>query len=110
MDNNNWQLELVRQWFDAVQDLNPAYLTTEDYILARSIYEDLGLRVPHSIEGRIPPSSRIIPELQYTGPTKLIHSILNMQLPDGVPCTHSGCLNHMTHPCEGCGRIAGRTR
>ncbi|MFA6063863.1 MAG: hypothetical protein WC736_14850 [Gallionella sp.] len=28
-------------------------------------------------------------------------------LPDGVPCSHRGCLHHVTHPCEGCGRIAG---
>lgn len=26
---------------------------------------------------------------------------------DGEPCSHRGCLNHITHPCEGCGRIAG---
>jgi len=26
---------------------------------------------------------------------------------DGEPCSHRGCLNHFTHPCEGCGRIAG---
>ena len=24
------------------------------------------------------------------------------------PCRHPGCLHHVTHPCEGCGRIAGR--
>lgn len=24
------------------------------------------------------------------------------------PCLHPGCLSHVTHPCEGCGRIAGR--
>jgi hypothetical protein len=29
-------------------------------------------------------------------------------LPDGVACGHAGCLNHVTHPCEGCGRIAGK--
>lgn len=23
-------------------------------------------------------------------------------------CTHPGCANHVTHPCEVCGRIAGR--
>ncbi len=23
------------------------------------------------------------------------------------PCGHPGCLHHVTHPCEGCGRIAG---
>ena len=25
----------------------------------------------------------------------------------GEPCGHRGCLSHVTHPCEGCGRIAG---
>lgn len=29
-------------------------------------------------------------------------------LKDGEPCYHPGCLSHVTHPCEGCGRIAGR--
>ena len=28
-------------------------------------------------------------------------------LEPGVPCEHKGCLNHMTHPCEWCGRIGG---
>ena len=27
---------------------------------------------------------------------------------EGQPCNHKGCLNHVTHPCEGCGRIEGR--
>jgi len=27
---------------------------------------------------------------------------------DGEPCSHPGCLNHITHPCERCGRTAGR--
>jgi len=26
---------------------------------------------------------------------------------DGEPCKHSGCLSHVSHPCEECGRIAG---
>ena len=25
----------------------------------------------------------------------------------GEPCRHKGCLSHVSHPCEGCGRIAG---
>lgn len=29
-------------------------------------------------------------------------------LPDGIPCSHRGCLNHLTHPCEGCGRVGGK--
>jgi hypothetical protein len=24
------------------------------------------------------------------------------------PCGHPGCLSHITHPCEGCGRTGGR--
>jgi len=24
------------------------------------------------------------------------------------PCRHLGCLSHITHPCEGCGRIGGQ--
>lgn len=27
---------------------------------------------------------------------------------DDEPCNHPGCLHHITHPCEGCGRIGGR--
>ena len=27
---------------------------------------------------------------------------------DGEPCDHPGCLSHVSHPCEGCGRTAGR--
>ena len=29
---------------------------------------------------------------------------------DGEPCEHPYCLNHITHPCKGCGRIAGITK
>lgn len=32
-----------------------------------------------------------------------------MELKDGVPCRHPGCLNHVSHPREGCGRIAGKS-
>lgn len=27
---------------------------------------------------------------------------------DGVACNHPGCLNHVSHPCEGCGRVSGK--
>lgn len=32
-----------------------------------------------------------------------------IELADGEPCGHPGCLHHTTHPCEGCGRIGGRS-
>lgn len=25
-----------------------------------------------------------------------------------MPCGHPGCLSHVSHPCEGCGRLGGR--
>jgi hypothetical protein len=25
-----------------------------------------------------------------------------------LPCQHAGCYNHLTHPCESCGRIQGK--
>ncbi|CAM5998724.1 unnamed protein product [Sphagnum balticum] len=29
---------------------------------------------------------------------------------DGVSCGHAGCLSHVSHPCEGCGRVGGYRR
>lgn len=28
-------------------------------------------------------------------------------LREGEPCKHRGCLNHISHPCENCGRVGG---
>lgn len=36
----------------------------------------------------------------FTTPTSRLKSF--------EPCKHPGCLNHLSHPCEGCGRIGGR--
>lgn len=30
--------------------------------------------------------------------------------PEGVACGHPGCLHHISHPCECCGRIGGRRK
>lgn len=43
------EIQLIRQWFDSVQDCNPEYLERADYILARRIYDALSMRLPHSI-------------------------------------------------------------
>lgn len=34
--------------------------------------------------------------------------VRNPQYLDGESCPHPGCLSHISHPCEGCGRIGGR--
>lgn len=51
-------LDLCRQWFDAVQDLSPAYLEQRDYLLAKKLYEALDMRVPHSILERVTPGAQ----------------------------------------------------
>ena len=50
MQLSNEELDLTRQWFDAVQDLNPKYLEPKDFALARQLYEHLGFRVPNSLK------------------------------------------------------------
>lgn len=30
------------------------------------------------------------------------------KIESGEPCGHPGCLQHSSHPCEGCGRINGK--
>lgn len=52
MELTKEELDLVRQWFDVVQDVNPGFLGKEDYALARQIYERLSMRVPDSVKGR----------------------------------------------------------
>lgn len=54
MELTNDELNLCRQWFDAVQDLNPQYLEPSDFVLAKKIYEQLGMRVPDSINSKAP--------------------------------------------------------
>lgn len=40
---------MYRQWFNAVQDLNPKYLEAADYQAAKKLLEYLGMRVPRSV-------------------------------------------------------------
>lgn len=30
--------------------------------------------------------------------------VMGIRIQDGNPCSHAGCLSHVSHPCEGCGR------
>ena len=42
-------LELCRQWFCSVHDLNEGHLERADFVLAEKIYRALGMRVPGSV-------------------------------------------------------------
>jgi hypothetical protein len=53
MEISGNDLHRVRQWFDAIQDTNPAYLEIGDFVLAKRIYESFSQYVPRSITERI---------------------------------------------------------
>lgn len=40
----------------------------------------------------------------------VLGNIILPEFKDGEPCNHKGCLNHISHPCEGCGRIGGSNK
>jgi hypothetical protein len=46
----NSDLNICRQWFDSVHDVNPVYLTLEDFKIAEKLYQRTGIRVPESIK------------------------------------------------------------
>lgn len=56
---DNRELNLIRQWFDSVQDVNPNFLEIKDYNLASKIYINLGIRVPKSIMQQLNKSQEI---------------------------------------------------
>lgn len=33
---------------------------------------------------------------------------MRVKYKDGQPCSHRGCMAHISHPCEGCGRMGAR--
>ena len=43
------ELNLIREWFNVVQDFNDAFLLKKDYKLARKIYKHLGMKPSKSI-------------------------------------------------------------
>lgn len=49
MNFSEEDLELFRQWFNAVEDLNPKYLERKDYLLAKKVLDELGVRAPKSM-------------------------------------------------------------
>lgn len=49
MEYTKEEVDIFRQWFDCVQDVNPEFLDRSDYELAKKVYEDVGMRVPGSI-------------------------------------------------------------
>lgn len=46
-------LDLTRQWFNCAQDINEGCLELNDYLLAKRIYEKVGMRVPNGITDAI---------------------------------------------------------
>ncbi len=55
------------------------------------------------------PSSPSSPESHSQQDQFAESNLRRKELRDGEACDHPGCLSHVTHPCEGCGRIMGQT-
>lgn len=91
--------------------------------LDRSIGEptDLTAVLPSSVAGSRMAQNALAQERQLAKPKMLtladIAALVKTpkiasgaaDLRDGVACGHPGCLSHISHPCEGCGRIGGRS-
>jgi hypothetical protein len=45
----DFELNLFREWFNAMQDIAPQTLEQADYILAEKVHMTLGREVPQSI-------------------------------------------------------------
>jgi hypothetical protein len=80
--------DIIMAQLDSDWDGKPEWIDTTGGILD----EEIGMAVTHWMPMPEAPKEK---ELQ-------IH-----KLRVGEPCSHRGCLNHISHPCEGCGRIAG---
>lgn len=48
------ELDLCRQWFNSVFDVNPQYLGAPDFQLAAKLHGALGLRLANSVRDRLP--------------------------------------------------------
>jgi hypothetical protein len=46
LELSGFDLDIIRQWFNAVQDTAPRYLEQRDFELAARIYQTLGLHGP----------------------------------------------------------------
>lgn len=68
MKLNHKELHLIREWFNAVQDLNTSgYLDARDYNLVAKIYLELGMRVPNSIKNNVSMTFVELPPLRADG-------------------------------------------
>jgi hypothetical protein len=47
-------------------------------------------------------------DIKFKGEKMKVNEQNNIYFEDGEPCPHPGCKNHITHPCEVCGRIAAQ--
>ena len=47
----------------------------------------------------------VLTMLIYWKVKDFIDNINKQKFEPGEPCNHPGCSSHISHPCEGCGRI-----
>lgn len=64
--------------------------------------------MPSEIKGILRPCDR----MTMTHVSEITITIDDVEIPlkklsFREPCSHPGCMSHVSHPCEGCGRIVG---
>jgi hypothetical protein len=70
---------------------------------------DLQKKYDAMLERMQTPEARAAMERLFSAtPEELGKAAVRQALRPDQPCAHPGCLSHVSHPCEGCGRTAGK--
>jgi hypothetical protein len=96
-----------------MSDLNTRMTNHIKAILSRNLgclcgtFESCDVCNPHSELNRM--RNEVLEAIRGTVSSKTVDDYGKIYLlripPDGVEGTHPGCSNHVSHPCEGCGRV-----
>lgn len=96
--------EITRQQIESIQAKNGYATATEAVVVA---VDRMFVAIDY---GRVDGDEtvKVTSRLKVDGTIEVVGIERLTVVRDGEPCGHPGCLSHVTHPCEGCGRIAGR--
>lgn len=57
-------IDICREWFGCVQDINPNYLEKKDFVLAEKLYKFTGFRVTNSIKAGLEEAKEVKPPME----------------------------------------------
>lgn len=120
--------EMTRKFFSDVPPTSNIVVYCQDPDLLLQVLSDLELIFQFTFHSRTGDRLRMVNGTTFTGYSPKVQGIcgpipqriLIVEVPprdipvfvprwkEGEPCDQPGCLYHISFPCEGCGRIAGR--